>query len=739
MGKFMLNYRVKSVLLLFSLFGLAALWQPVWAYAPDAHRLEAVKVEKGPSVDGYLNDKVWQQAVPFTDFKMVKPDTGIDPSEKTELRVLYDHKNLYIGVYCWTKDPSTISVTDLQADQGRGNGNDLVRVLLDPFQDKRNAYVFLVNPKGTRTDGLATGEHFSTNWDGIWDAKTKILKDGWNVEIKIPFKTISFNPRLNEWGFNVERFLARKSEVIRLNGISKDSFFYNPAEAGLLRGFNGIKQGKGITFKPYAALDASHDYENNEKREWKLNGGFDLYKNFTPNLVGVFTVNTDFAETEVDDRQINLSRFDLYYPEKRAFFLEGSEIFAFEGGGGHRPSFVPFFSRNIGLYDEEQVPINWGAKVYGKIGNTNLALLNVKTRKTNGLPAQNFIAGRIYQNVLSQSKIGIIFTSGQPGAAPGNVNRLLGADFKYATSRFMKNKNLSLSGWWVTNKNEIEEGKHYGYGFKVDYPNDLFDVALSYSYFGDALEPGLGYLPRGSVQKLNGFFQYRPRPKNGFIGKMVRQFFFRVFSNYYWDLDGNLETARNSFGLLNFRTESGDMFEFYVIAQEEVLKEPFEFSEEVTIPIDAYQFTRYQLEFRSAAHRTVTANAEYEFGKFYGGDLTKVDLEVDFNHKGNIKLGVQGIFIRGELPEGKINENLYRAKADFYLNPDLGLMTFVQYDSVSDNIGANIRFKWRISPGNTIYLVYNKNWERGWDPENLSRFVGLEDHGIFKIQLSVRP
>lgn len=738
MEKCTLKFRVES-LVMFSFLGLALLGQSVWSYAPNGHRLEARKVENGPLVDGYLKDEVWQQAEPFTDFKMVKPDTGVEPTEKTELRVLYDNKNLYIGVYCFTKDPSTITVTDLQADRGRGNGNDLVRILLDPFQDKRNAYVFLVNPKGTRTDGLATGERFSTNWDGIWEAKTKYLQDGWSIEIKIPFKTISFNPRLGEWGFNVERFLARKSEVIRLNGISKDSFFYNPAEAALLRGFKGIKQGKGITFKPYAALDVSRDYENNEKREWKLNGGFDLYKNFTPNLVGVFTVNTDFAETEVDDRQINLSRFSLYYPEKRAFFLEGSEIFAFEGGGGHRPSFVPFFSRNIGLYDEEQVPINWGAKVYGKIGNTNLALLNVKTRKTNGLAAQNFIAGRIYQNVLSESKIGIVFTSGEPGAATGSVNRLLGIDFKYATSRFMKNKNFTLSGWWVTNKNEITDGKHYGYGFKADYPNDLFDIAVTYNYFGDALEPGLGYLPRNSVQKLNGFFQYRPRPKNGLIGKIIRQFFFRVFSNFYWDLEGNLETARNSFGLLNFRTESGDMFEFYLIAQEEVLDEPFEVSDGVEIPIDAFSFTRYQFEFRSAAHRIVKVNAEYEFGGFYSGELTKTKLGLDFNHKGNIKLGLQGIFIRGDLPEGKFNENLFRAKADFYLNPDLGLMTFIQYDSVSENIGANIRFKWRISPGNTIYLVYNKSWERGWDPENLSRFVGLEDRGIFKVQLSVRP
>ena len=730
---------MKTIMIRWTILALM-LFMGCFKLFPYTIRLKAQPVKKGPAIDGYLTDEVWRQAVLFSDFKMVLPETGKPPSEKTELRVLYDEKNLYIGVYCFTADPSAIAVTDLQHDQ-EGTGNDMIRILLDPFQDKRNAYVFFVTAKGARTDGLATGERFSTNWDGIWEAKTKRRKDGWCCEIRIPFKTLSFNPKLSEWGFNMERYIPKKIETLRLSGISKDSFFYNPAEAALLEGIKNIKQGKGLTFKPYVTLETSRDFENNLEREWKVNGGFDLYKNFTPNLVGVLTYNTDFAETEVDERQINLTRFPLYYPEKRSFFLEGSEIFSFESGGGYNPSFVPFFSRRIGLYQEEQVPIDWGAKVYGKIGKTNIAVLDVKTRASNDAPAGNFAAGRIYQNIFSESKVGIIFTSGIPGSKERNT--LLGIDFKYATSRFLKTKNFAFSGWWVNNWNTLSDGKHYGYGLKIDYPNDLFDFEFFYNYFGDSLEPGLGFLPRGNIQTFQGMFKVGPRPKKGLWGKLIRKISWEMYPRFWWNLNGSLESYRVSVApFTTIDTESGDRLEFFFIFHRENLPESFQVADSVVIPTDDYTYNRYQFNVKSASHRKVVLNLEYETGGFYSGTLSQLQLGVDVNYKGNIKLGLEGNFIRGNLPEGKFDKNLYQAKADFYLNPDLGLMTYLQYDSESENIGVNIRFKWRISPGNTVFLVYNKAWERGIDllsGYSMQRFLSLRDRGIIKIQLSWRP
>jgi hypothetical protein len=694
--------------------------------------LKATRVNKGPKLDGDLADKVWEEAIPFKDFKMVEPYPQQEPTEKTELRILYDDENLYIGIYCYDSDVSKISANSMAFDQ-REKSDDIVRILLDPFQDKRTAYVFFVNPRGARSDGLALGEHPSLNWDGIWDAKAKIHKDGWSVEIKIPFKTISFNSKLNAWGLNVERYIPRKQEVIRLSGVTRDSFFYNPMEASLLRGIENVKQGKGLTIRPYGIIESYRNNEMSSSFSWDRTGGIDIYKHFTPNFVGVFSYNTDFAETEVDERRINLTRFPLYFPEKRAFFLEGSEIFSF-GLGLHR-SFIPFFSRRIGLYESRQVPIEFGAKIFGKLGNTNLSILDVRTKPFEDLPAKNFIAGRVYQNIFSQSKVGFIFTNGTPSS--NNRNTLFGTDFTYVTSKFRGDKNLFIGGWWVYNWNELKKGKHYGYGFMIDYPNDLLDAIFIYHYFGDSLNPGLGFLPRNNVQSLRTGFSYRPRPEKGIIGKLVRQFFFQLYGNFYWDLNGRLETRRIFTAPLNLRTESGEHIEFNVIPNRDVLPYDFEVAEGVVIPAGPYNFTNYRFEFNSASHRKVKLGLSYRFGEFYTGKYRDLNLGLSFKYRGYVTFQLNLNLVRGDLPQGKFDENVYQLKADFYFSPNLGLLNYIQYDDVSRQLGANIRLKWRISPGNYIYLVYNSTWERRWDP--VSRFVPLESRGVFKITLSWKP
>lgn len=694
--------------------------------------LQATRVEKGPKLDGNLSDQVWKQAIAFKDFKMVEPYPHREPTEKTELRIVYDRKNLYIGIYCYDSDISKISANSMAFDQA-GRSDDIIRILLDPFQDKRNAYVFFVNPRGARSDGIAVGQSSDLSWDGIWDAKAKIHQDVWSVEIKIPFKTLSFNSRLRAWGLNVERYIPRKQEVIRLSGISRDSFFYNPMEAALLGGIADVKQGKGITIRPYGTVTSYKNSELSSRVSWDSTAGIDIYKHFTPNFVGVFSYNTDFAETEVDERRINLTRFPLYFPEKRTFFLEGSEIFSF--GLGLHQSFIPFFSRRIGLYKSKQVPVEFGTKIYGKLGKTNLSFLDVRTNAYEDLPAKNFIAARVYQNIFSESKVGLIFTNGAPSA--DGRNTLFGTDFTYATSKFRGNKNLFIGGWWAYNWNELKKGKHFGYGCMIDYPNDLLDVHFIYQYFGDSLNPGLGFLPRNNVQYLSTGFDYQPRPEKGIIGQLIRQFFFQLYGTFYWDLSGNLETRRIFTAPLNARTESGEHIEFNVIPNRDILPYDFEVAKGVIIPAGPYNFTNYRFEFNSASFRKIKFDLSYRFGEFYTGNYKDLTLGLGLKYKGNVTVQLNLNLVRGNLPQGKFNENVYRLKADIYLSPNLGLLNYIQYDDVSKQLGANIRLKWRISPGNNIYLVYNSTWERRWDP--ISRFVPLESRGVFKITFSWKP
>jgi len=709
-----------------------------------ASEIRAVRVAQGPKIDGRLDDPAWASAAVFVDFRMAEPHPEGEPSEKTELRILYDDANLYIGVVCLDREAARITAHSMAHDGGGGGDehgfggegspgtgdDDVVRVLIDPFLDKRTAYFFSVSPRGARSEGLAAGGSASLNWDGIWDAKGRINAGGWSAELKIPFKTISFKPELTAWGINVERFIARKQETIRLSGANRDSNFYNPMAAAALAGIANVKQGKGITIRPYALVSLEKDHRENDGYQWKLDGGFDVYKNFTPNLVGAFSYNMDFAETEADERRINLTRFPLFFPEKRMFFLEGSETFSFSSTF----SFQPFFSRKIGLYQGEQVPILFGGKVYGKVGRTNLAFLDVQTEKFAGLPGRNFLALRLTQDILSESKVGMIFTNGSP---TGESNTLAAVDFRYATSRFAGDKNLNLAAWTAYNWNEKTEGSHLGFGFRANYPNDLWDIESMYAYYGEALDPGLGFMLRQGIQTALLRIGFQPRPQGGFLKKFVRQFFFSASGDFYWDLHGNLETSRLEGELLSFRTESGESFAIQATLNRDVLPEEFEVAEGVVLPAGAYDFTSWDCNFSTASHRSWVFDAGINFGEFYSGHYEDLSVGLNFKYKGYANLGLDVNLVRGRLPEGRFNENVYQLKADIFLSPDLGFMNYVQYDSISKMLGWSARLKWRVSPGNEIALIYNRNWERRWDPA--ARFFPSEERGVLKLSLSIRP
>jgi len=694
--------------------------------------IQAFKSGQSPVVDGRLNESIWNSAVPFSAFKMVEPTPGSEPTEKTEIRVIYDHNDLFIGIRCYDREPHKISANTMEHDKSEGRNGDQVSILLDPFQDKRNAYLFIVNPKGARSEGFANGgEHYSLGWDGIWEAKSRIDAEGWTAEIRIPFKTISFNKNLNTWGINIERYIARKMEVIRYSGITLNSFFSNPNEAGMLVGIDNVKQGLGLTIRPYGIAGINANRTDTGSVSSKLDGGIDIYKNITPNLVAAVTYNTDFAETEVDERKLNLTRFPLFYPEKRTFFLEGSDIFDFAGGSTE--SFIPFFSRRIGLNEGTPVPIHWGTKIFGKVGNTNIAALDVQTRPSGLITSQNMFASRISQNILEESKVGVIATNGSP---TGEKNALIGADFTYKTSKFMGSDNFSTGVWGVQNWNEKKGGNKTGFGINVEYPNDLWEAKITYNFFGDSLNPGLGFLPRKAYHYLYTGFSYMPRLEKGWIGNLVRQWFFEFRVTNYWNLNGQLESRRIFTAPVNFRTESGEHIEFNVIPNREVLPEDFEVSEGVVIPRGDYSFLSYRAEINTASYRKVQVDLSYRFGKFYSGKYDDLEAEVTLKLDGyaNLQLGVNAV--RGDLPQGKFSENVYLARLNLYITPDLGISNYIQYDDVSNKMGYNGRFFWQIRPGNIIYLVYNNNMERLWDPE--SRFRIQEEQIKFKIQLSIR-
>ena len=710
-----------------------------------AAELRAVRVAPGPKIDGILDDPAWRSALPFSGFRMVEPRANEDPTERTELRILYDEENLYIGVLCADSEPARIAARTMAHDSGGeqprgpwGHGNqglpsdDLIRVLLDPFQDKRNAYIFFVNPRGARGEGLVSGGQASLNWDGIWDARSRILENGWSAELRIPFKTLSFKPGLTVWGINVERTIPRKQETIRLSGTNRDSVFNNPMEASALEGIESIRQGLGITFRPYGLASALKESfgTGSAGSERALDGGFDIYKNFTPNFVGVLSYNMDFAETEADERRINLTRFPLYFPEKRMFFLEGSEVFNFSSS----MSFTPFISRSIGLYGGRQVPVVFGSKLFGKIGRTNLAILDVQTGAFDDLPGRNFFAARMTRNIFAESKVGWVFTNGSP---IGGRNSLFGMDFNYSTSKFGGDKNLWLAAWMAYNWNERKDGRHHGFGFRANYPNDLWNIETTYAYYGESLDPGMGYMMRRGIQTFFARVGYQPRPEKGFLGALVRQLFFNASGDFYWDLAGRLETSRLTAAPLSLRTESGERIGIEIVLNRDVLPNDFEVARGVVLPAGSYDFANTRLELGSANHRPVVLDLNVNLGEFYSGHYDDVGIGLTFKHRGYLNLSLDANLVRGRLPQGRFSENVYQVKADVFLSPNIGFMNYIQYDDISRELGWSARLRWQISPGNMIFIVYNKNWERRWDPA--SRFIPLEERGVLKISLSIRP
>lgn len=359
--------------------------------------------------------------------------------------------------------------------------------------------------------------------------------------------------------------------------------------------------------------------------------------------------------------------------------------------------------------------------------------MDVQTDSFEEPPKNNLFAARVTQDIFSESKVGFILTNGSP---TGDRNTLFGLDFNYTTSRFAGSRNLMLAAWMAYSWNE-NEGRHHGFGFRANYPNDLVSVESTYAYYGEALDPGLGYMMRQGIQTFYLKASYNPRPEKGFLKDLIRQFFFEASSDFYWKLNGQLETSRLTFEPLSFRTESGERLNINVVVNHDVLPFDFEVAEGVVLAAGPYDFTNCRLSFNTAVHRPLTLDLNYTVGGFYSGRYGDMSAEVVYRFRGNLAFSFNTNFVRGNLPEGKFKENVFQLKADFYLSPDLGFMNYIQYDSVSKLLGWNARFRWEVTPGNFIFLVYNKSWERRWNPE--SRFYPAGDRGVFKITLSVRP
>lgn len=653
-------------------------------------------------LDGHLTEADWLRADSIDGLTEVEPVAGRRPASRTVVRVLATATDIYVGIVA-VNPPGVRTTSFSKARDSEIDREDYLGLVFDTFLDGRSGYVFAVNPTGARVDGLVSGrgEDLDPSWDAIWDVRTARSDSGWSAEFHLPIKSLIFRPGLSEWGFNVERVVQATREQSRWTAATPDVEITQTGRAGLLVGLPPFELGVGLSARPAVTVGGSRPAPDSA-----FGGTFHPSLDLTQRVGGDFlasvTLNTDFAETEVDTRRTNLTRFPLFFPEKRSFFLEGSDIFEFGLGTGN--DVRPFFSRRIGLYQGREVPLLVGGKVNGRTGQTNLGALITITDDVDGLvPVTGEGALRIQQNVLEESSAGIIATVGDP--AGRRAAWTAGGDFTYQTSRLGGDKNFLVGIWGVLTGRDSLTGDRTAIGGKVDYPNDLWDVALTWKRIGESFDPSLGFVPRPGVWLVNTGGRYAPRPRKW----GVRQMFFELRGSVATNLDFDWESWQVTASPLDVQFDSGDGVEVNILPQGERLTEPFEVADGVVIPAGSYGFTRGRLEIETSSARRLGADASWSFGGFYGGTLHQVEVSLAWRPSATFNLEAEGEHNVGDLPEGEFTQTLVATRLQLNLSTGLQVSSYWQYDTESRDLGTNTRLRWSASPYADVFLVYNHN------------------------------
>ncbi len=690
--------------------------------------LIALRLEDGAGidVDGRLDEEAWARAIPITDFTQQEPVERGTPSERTEIRVVYDADALYIGAILYD-DPEGILVFQKRRD-GFLSADDRFMWILDTFHDGRTGYFFETNAAGVMGDALISsgggrGGGGGRAWDGIWQVQTSIRPDGWSLEIEIPFRTLNFDPTSETWGINFQRTIRRRNEEILWRGYRRNQSLRDPIHAGKLTGLEGMSQGIGLEAVPYAAMNWKNVPQELDPTTYPAEVGIDVNYNITPSLRAGVSVNTDFAEAEVDQRRLNLTRFPLRFPERRDFFLEGSGVYSFAPGNGADP----YFSRRIGLLEGEQIPIKYAARLGGQIGRYELGFMHVNTAEhrsadpTRGTFAgENFTVARVKMGVLEQSTIGAIYTRRSTGADPADPTapapeerHTVGADALYSTARLFGDKNFTVTAFAAWNSYpERDVGRSTSdlsaRGIRINYPNDIWSAHISYRAFGNDYNPAVGFVTRNGFRRVEPRIGWRPRPNIDWIRN------FR-FSSQFRHLEGITtgitEERQWRFTLFGVDFESQDNFSIDLEHQYEFLAQAFEISDGIFIEPGGYENWEWSLRGRTASRRMVSANVQFRQGGFWNGDRTEVGVGLDLRPSAGILLSAEVELNRVDLPQGAFNANLFIVSGEWNITPLANITGNVQYDDVSEIVGLFMRARWILTPGNDLYLVFTQNWQ----------------------------
>jgi len=695
-------------------------------------------------LDGRLTEEAWRRAEPASGFQQQDPNTGDPATELTEVRVLYDEHRIVIGATCFDSEPSRIMGNQMQRDQSLG-ADDRFMIAIDTYSDGRSGYYFEINPSGAMGDGLVlagSGTQVNRSWDGIWNARVDRNEMGWSAEIEIPLRTINFNPNASSWGINFQRTIRRKIEETLWSGWARNQgLTYMPA-AGRLQGLEGLRQGLGLDLLPYAVGNSAAAPGRGSPASVQTGAlGGDIAYNLTPGLRANVSINTDFAETEVDQRQVNLTRFPLFFPEKRAFFLEGASVFAFSRETGN--SIVPFFSRRIGLDDSGvPQPIDYGAKLTGHAGAFDIGVLQVRTRDRGNVPGEDFTVMRSQHRFWRQSYVGALFTnrsgaseSGLPGASEANrgARQTAGVDFALATAQLFGKEVLEVSGFYLNTTKRAGSRGGAAFGARINMPNDPVYWHLAVREVQDGYDPAAGFVDRRGYRMIEPGMRYTVHTERGRYSRYLRRFSFEGNFSTIFNLDGQVETRRYDVQLMRADLHSSDLVEFHLLPLYERLPRDFEISPGVILPAGGeYSFLRRHYQAQTTTSRPVSLNASYEDGAFYSGQRRQLTGTLSVRPRRGWLINVGGDFNEISLREGRFTTRVWLNDVNTQFNPFISLVNRLQFDTVTRQLGWQSRFRWITRPGNDIFFVYTHNWTDRTTLQTLDR------KGSIKIVRTIR-
>ena len=700
--------------------------------------VRAARVQTPLKIDGALDEPFYTTVAPISDFIQQEPREGEPATEKTELWIAFDQDNIYIAFRCWESEPHLLVANEMRRDgPNMWQGNDIVAVSFDTFHDGRNSFNFITNALGAREEGQVTNERqWNGDWNTVWDVRSGRFEGGWTAEAAIPFKSIRYQAgREQSWGFNAFRTNRWKNEISYVTHVPAargQSALYQGSVGATLDGIEAPAS-RVLELKPYAISDIKSQPASAVSRDVSGDAGLDVKYGLTQNVTADFTYNTDFAQIEADEQQVNLTRFSLFFPEKREFFLENQGTFAFggaaAGGNAAASSDVPilFYSRRIGLDDGRPIPIVAGGRTTGRVGRYTLGLIDIQTGDDRGVRSTNFSVVRLKRDFFSRSNVGLLLTGRSVAQSGSGSNGLYGVD-----GTFGFYDNLNVNTYWARSATHGRTRHDMSYRGQLDYQGDRYGAQLEHLLVGEGFNPEVGFVRRRDMRRSSALLRFSPRPKGI---PAVRKFFYSGSIDYIENGSGHLET-RQSTGEFAIEFQNSDRLSLDVTNNYEFLPRPFEIAPAVTLPIGGYSFDNVHLQMNLGQRRTMSGQFSLDRGSFYDGHKTTISLSRGrINAGSQLSLEPSYQFNVIDLKEGSFNNQVVGSRVTYTMTPLMFTSALLQYNSSSHSVSANVRLRWEYRPGSEFFVVYNE------DRDTLARrFPELSGRAfIVKINRLFRP